>query len=112
MTPSIEMLIVLCGSPLIVEARPVPGVSTPGRNVTKFSALRVTTGRFEITSMLTVELTVVAVVCDELRLRLDVDGLGELRRPRASRAGRRRPASSRTSVWTNVLNPDSDTVTV
>ena len=112
-TPSIEMLIVLCGRPLIVDARPVPGVSTPGRNVTKFIALRVTTGRFEMVSMLTVELTVVVVVGTSSRRGLDVHRLGELCRLRAPRAGSRRtPARSRTSVCTNVLNPESVTVTV
>ena len=45
LTPSSVMLIELCGSPLTVESRTVPGVWTPGRNCVKSSALRVPTGR-------------------------------------------------------------------
>src|SRR6188768_3473015 len=40
LTPSSVMLIIDCGRPLIVESRFTPGVFTPGRNVTAFSALR------------------------------------------------------------------------
>ena len=42
LTPSMVMLIVFCGRPLIVEPARVarPGVSTPGRNTRKSSALR------------------------------------------------------------------------
>ncbi len=46
LTPSIVMLIVFCGSPLIVEPRAfAPPVSTPGRKTRKSSALRLRAAR-------------------------------------------------------------------
>ena len=44
LTPSSVMLRNPSGRPLIVESRLAPGVLTPGRNATAFSALRVGVG--------------------------------------------------------------------
>ena len=110
--PSIVTLIVLCGRPLIVEARPVPGVSTPGRNVTKFIAFLVTTGRLLITSVLTVELTVVAVVDTSSLAALTLTVSESVPTSSTARSSGVPPACNRISEWTNVLNPESDTVTV
>ena len=50
LTPSMVIDSALCGSPMTVDERcwlDAP-VSTPGRNMTKFSALRVISGSFAI----------------------------------------------------------------
>ena len=62
LTPSSVMLIIDSGSPLIVESRLTPGVLTPGRNVTAFSALRVAVGIRLSWSALSVEATVAVCV--------------------------------------------------
>ena len=62
LTPSIVMLIIDCGNPLIVASRLMPGVLTPGRNVTAFSAFRVVIGIRRSSLALSVEDTVGVVV--------------------------------------------------
>jgi len=57
LTPSIVMLIALCGRPLTVESRLPVGVFTPGREVMNSSALRLPVGSFMISLVSIVEET-------------------------------------------------------
>src|SRR5688572_864547 len=61
--PSIVMLIVVCGRPMIVDPRGPASVSTPGRKTVKYSALLDTSGRLLICSVVIVDVTVEDCVC-------------------------------------------------
>ena len=61
LTPSMRMLIVFCGKPLMVELREFcapPGVSTPGKKIMKLNTLRSDRGTLLMNSWVIVELTV------------------------------------------------------
>ena len=105
------MLIVFCGSPLMVELRTVPVCVTPGSRLTAFKPLRDTSGNDMICSVVSVEVTVALWVCTSLAP------------PRTSTVSVRAPICStvftsavvppmsRTSLTTDVLKPDRATVT-
>src|SRR6185369_9039097 len=61
--PSMVMLTVLFGRPLITAPRGPPAVSTPGRNATEYNALRDTSGSFFSCSTAIVDVTAVDCVC-------------------------------------------------
>ena len=93
LTPSTVMLIELCGRPLTVESRLPPGVLTPGRIVTKSSALRLPIGSLRIWFASMVDVTAGDCVwmisdppCDDDGLLKTADFESDLHR----RRGRRR----------------------
>ncbi len=77
-TPSSVTLIVFCGRPLIVDPRGPPVVSTPGRNVTKFSALRETSGSELINSLSHRRRDRLRLRLHQLRAALHGDGFFEV----------------------------------
>jgi hypothetical protein len=77
LTPSIEMLTKVSGSPLIVESRFVPVVLMPGRKVTAFSAFLVGVGSRVSWSAFRVAATV-AFCVDQFRAAGDRHRLLEL----------------------------------
>ena len=111
-TPSIVMLTVLLGRPLISALRGPPVVETPGSMLTEYNALRDTIGNSLSCSTEMLVVTAVDCVCTSSAPALT--SMVSLNWPISSRAviSPARAASRRTSVATKVLNPVSDTVTV
>ncbi len=106
------MLRKLSGRPLIVESRLTPGVLTPGRNATAFSALRVGVGIRVSWSELSVAATVAVSVLMSSELLVTVTV--SVRLPTSSVSGivTGWPGAMRMPLATAVLKPDSEAVTV
>jgi hypothetical protein len=108
--PSIVMLMVLFGRPLMTAPRGPPAVSTPGRNATEYSELREMSGSCLSCSTAIVDVTAVDWVCTSVDAAL------------TSTVSFSAPTSSftvmlagvavtmRMSLTTAVLNPDRETV--
>jgi hypothetical protein len=90
-----------------------PGVLTPGSSVTKSSALRLTSGRFDTSRMLSVVDTAGVCVCTIAALSPCTTTLSSMA-PSSSTAltAAGTPALMVTSLNTTVLNPCSEMVTV
>ena len=110
--PSIVMLTVLFGRPLIRAARGPPVVETPGSMATAYSALRETSGSSVSCSVVSVDDTAVDWVWTSSELALT--STVSVRAPISSLAviSPGRAESRRRSLATNVLKPVNDTVTV
>ncbi len=102
----------LCGRPLTVESRKLPGLFTPGRSGTKSSEARLVSGRLTICVAFKVVET--AEACDCTISVMPCTVMVSARAPTSSvtltAAGT--PAFATTSLSATVLKPASETVTV